>query len=98
MKAAGGGKTNGDRRVQGTAAYGTDAEGHHQHTEPESERDAGEADANLRECGGKHGASAPAKDQPERSNELCCQWACVSHEWLPESNRTQSVTTQEGCL
>ena len=79
MKAAGGGKTDRDRRVQMTTRDVAERERHDEHTQAERERNAGESNANLREGRGKHCASTSAKDQPERSDELCREGTTMGH-------------------
>jgi hypothetical protein len=47
-----------------------DRVGHREHGEPERERHAEQADADVREGGRQHRAAAAAEDEPERADEL----------------------------
>jgi CubicO group peptidase (beta-lactamase class C family)/inosine-uridine nucleoside N-ribohydrolase len=47
-----------------------DREGHREHGQAERQRHAEQPDADLRECGGEHGAATTAEDEPERADEL----------------------------
>src|SRR4029450_6901469 len=80
-----------------TAGYMPDAVRHYQHTETERQRHAREPDANLRKRGGQHGASAAAKDQPERSDELCGGWPCVGHKQTSLTTNAAHTGTQDRC-
>ena len=68
-------EADGDGRVQVAAGDVADGVGHGQHGEAEGERDADEADAEVRgpprqEARREHGAAAAAEDEPERADEL----------------------------
>jgi len=47
-----------------------DREGHGQHRQAERQRDAEQADADLRKSGSKYGTAAATENQPERSKKL----------------------------
>jgi hypothetical protein len=51
-----------------------DGEGHGQNRQAESERDAEQADADIRKCGGEYGTAAAAENEPKgaRNSALVC--------------------------
>ncbi len=49
--------------------------GHGQHGQPEGQRHADKADAQLREGGGQNGRAASAQHQPGRADEFRCKFA-----------------------
>ena len=59
-----------DRRIEMAARDVADRIGHGQDRQAERQRDAGEADAELRKRCGKHRGAASAKNQPGRSDEF----------------------------
>ncbi len=50
-----------------------DGIGHGEDGQAESHGDTDKADAEMRKGGGKHGATAAAEHQPERSEEFSCE-------------------------
>ena len=59
-----------DRRVQVAARDVPDGEGHREHGQAEGERNAMQADADVRKGGGEHGTAAATEYEPERPKEL----------------------------
>jgi hypothetical protein len=68
-----------DRRVEVAARNVPNSVRHRQHGQPEGERDADEADAELGESGREHGAPAAAEHEPERTKKLRDELAGKGH-------------------
>src|SRR5258708_32386715 len=68
----------GHRGVQMTAGHVADGICHRDDGQAKGQGDAHEANANVRERGCQHGASATPENQPKSSNELCCK---LSGQW-----------------
>ena len=63
-------KTDRNRRVQMAAGDVADRVGHRQHGQAEGERDAEQADPDVRKCRREHGTATPSQHKPERSNKF----------------------------
>ncbi|MBB3934225.1 hypothetical protein GGR05_000336 [Aureimonas phyllosphaerae] len=64
-EAAGHRKAQRNGRVEMTTGDAADGVGHRENRQAKRQRDAGKADAELREACGKNGASAPSENEPE---------------------------------
>src|SRR2546427_5179094 len=67
-------ETDRNRRVQMTARDVSDGKSHRQNRQTKSQRHACEADPNIRERRGQHGTAATSQDEPERADELRCEF------------------------
>jgi hypothetical protein len=65
----------------------TDGERHGQNRQPKCQGDAQQADPDIRERGGQHGASASPEDQPEGSDELSTGSFAKGHDCASFSHR-----------
>ena len=69
-KAAAGGKADGHGRIEMAAGDMADRIGHGDDAQPERQRHADQADADLRKAGGDHRAAASRKCEPKRADRF----------------------------